>query len=499
MKTKAVLIVILLILAGSSSSGEPSSPSPPPNALVIVVDTSWSCDRWMGDFRTLARQAALTLRPGDYLEIIAARPGNPTIKLAQTVRSDSAEDARSIDAALAAIRAQFLSEASLADALEMALERLTGTCSKKGIANTVTITFTDGQMGDNEAKRVLELSEKFDTTGCQLYLTGTRNTNRNILIAASKKNKLKWFLIREANPGIWLQAIVEKHPVTEAKQEQAPQPKSSELAKAEEKIGTQPEESQTTKDKPQDQITGQPQAQTPEGSGYHITVGSTVEVSPLTRPPGSEITVPPQGLPLEANEPSGPVAEQQPVVEPVEQPPEKVEVPQRSFWAWLKRAFHGYWWLIPTAVVLAGLVLVISQSIAQARKWDGKVKASQKTARHNDPEVLVATSNGQSYQLGPPSSFHSANIGKGVGNAIRIADDSLEDRHARLYRKRTNFLLKNSARSPVTVNGSQIKPGGKCRLVLPSVIQLNDKTKLNLLRQKAGPSENRSDKNEPGK
>ena len=54
------------------------------------------------------------------------------------------------------------------------------------------------------------------------------------------------------------------------------------------------------------------------------------------------------------------------------------------------------------------------------------------------------------------------------------------DRHIRIYRKGRRLRLKNLGMTPVTVNGSQVNPKSKHRLVLPSIIRLNDKIKINL-------------------
>jgi len=463
MKTKALLITILSIVAGGSSNGELPSASPPPDALVIVIDTSWSCDRYMGDFLTLSRQAALTLRPRDYLEIIAAQPGSPRIKLAQTVKTGSAEEIKSIDAALATVRAQFLSTASRASALEVAFERLNNICSKKGITIASAILFTDCQMDNEEAKRLLTLADRFKEKGWSLYLTCDRKTaNRDILLGVNK-GKLACSIIAETNPAIWLEKKAEGL-TAKTKDEKALEPKPPEQPSV-----PPPGESR------QDHITGQPQ--TPLTPGYRITtqIDSTVSFPP-TQLPGSEVGGPPQGPALEANEPPGPVAEQP----AVEQPPERVEVPQRSFWARLKGAFYSYWWLIPTAAVLTGLALLISQSIGQAHKWDTRVKGHLAASASSDPGMLVMRCGDQYYQLGPLDRFRSAHIGPGSKNTIRTPDITTGDRLLKLYRHRQDVMVKNLGAASIIANGIEVKPGRKHRLVVPSVIQVNEKTKLNL-------------------
>jgi len=147
------------------------------------------------------------------------------------------------------------------------------------------------------------------------------------------------------------------------------------------------------------------------------------------------------------------------------------------------------------------IAFILSKSLKNAKKWEEQADSHLKTTQHQNSGILIAKLNGQSYRLGPLDRFRTANIGSGTKNTIRIQDKSIFDRHIKIYRKANDLMLKNLARTSVTVNGTEVKSRCKRRLVVPSIIQLNDKTKLNLdvLMQKVKFSENRSTEDEQQK
>jgi len=471
MKTNVILIAIVLIAGGAYSSGQSPPPGQAPTALTIIVDTSWSCDRYETTFRSLARQAAATLRPGDYLEILAARPNSPAIKLATTIKTGSAEEIKSIDGVLATIHAQFLSTASIANALEVAFARLNEVSSKRGIAGVTAIVFTRCEISSEEAMRILALADKFNARNWSLYLTGTRNTNRDILVGANR-HTLRWCSISEANPALWLAKNEPEGPSAKKKEEPTP-----ELKPPEQLSVPSPIETRTTPDKPQDPLAGQRRVPTSQGGGLSVTtrVDAITSFGPLPGLPDNEAGAPPDGPVAEPNKPSKPV-----VVPPEPEPPRKeVAGSGHSFWARLKGAFYTYWWLIPLAAVLGGLVIVISKDMVKAGRWDTRKKGHLASASR-DPKRLVLRYGDYSRELGRVDRFRSIHIGPGKQNTIRTPGSTAGERHLKLYRRGSDVMLKNLATSSVLANGIEVKPKCKQRLVVPSVIQLNDKTKLNL-------------------
>jgi hypothetical protein len=174
--------------------------------LVPILDTRWSCEQEMGDFRALARQAVASLAPGDYFELISAHAGKPRIQLAQTIRTGDAQELKSVDAALGKIHSYFLADASLPNALDLAVRRLGEACSKRQVEHVAIIVFTDGQVSNTHARQILQLAEKIAARGWSLYLTGTKDTNRLLLVAAGKGSR-NWSVLSEVNPELWLRQL----------------------------------------------------------------------------------------------------------------------------------------------------------------------------------------------------------------------------------------------------------------------------------------------------
>ena len=172
--------------------------------MTIVIDTSWSCGDDMSEIRTLARQGVARLGLYDSVEILSAHSVRPRIRLAQTIHYGTLSQTSTVTRTLAEIRDGFLTDARVSNALKMALDRLDNTFSKQRYTKAVVIVLSDGHLNNRDAGRFLQIAEQFKKRNWPLYITGDRNTNKNLLIAASK-GKINWSSISEANPAMWLQ------------------------------------------------------------------------------------------------------------------------------------------------------------------------------------------------------------------------------------------------------------------------------------------------------
>jgi hypothetical protein len=457
MKTKGIPIILFLTLVDASCFGQQTTPRPEATALTVIIDIGPLCRPHLPSFCTLTRQAVLTLQPGDYLEIIAARTNRPTLKLAQTIRTAGAEEIRSIDAALATTRAQFLSNASVAKALGMALWRLDETCRKKNITRVMAIVFSDGQIAGADAQRVLELADEFKKRGWSLYVTGTMNTNKDLLVGANK-GRFTWSLIEEAQPAIWLQN-------NDSGRATGAMPTLPPLLGT--NVPTGPILTGPTS--APDGVTGMHYETTQQGPGYQVTVDTKIKVA---QQPGDAALL--QGLVVEPNEPSRPLT-----ASALEASPKTTS--ERSRWTRLKELPSRYWWLVlPLAVVLAGMIWITIHGTREARRLAEKTEGYLAAGPARHIGILMVRWGEQSYELGSLDRFRSSSIGPGSKNTIRIPGTTTTDQHLRLYKKGPDLMVKNVAPSPCRVNGLEVKPGHKLRLVVPAVIQLNDHTKLHL-------------------
>lgn len=150
------------------------------------------------------------------------------------------------------------------------------------------------------------------------------------------------------------------------------------------------------------------------------------------------------------------------------------------------------------AILTVGVGVILLRGTREARRWRVDMNSRLKKSRPNDDGVLIAKLNGQSYRFGKLDRFRSIRVGSDVNNTIRISDKSVEGRHLEIFKKDNQLMLRNLAKSPVIANNTEVKSGQRHQLVIPSIVKLNDKIKLNLEldRPKIHPGESQSDKNE---
>jgi len=478
MKGMLIFTLWIVVLACSSSPAETDLHRPDKLALTVIIDTSWSCENEIPQFRTLATQSAGGLTPGDYLEVISAHAGTAKIRYAQIMKTGDPDEVKAVASALEGIHTSFLTWADIGKALELAFKRLEKVSSQKGFMAAAVIVFTDGKLSANETRGVLQLAAKFEERGWALYLTGTKGSNRALLIAANQ-GKLRWSLLSEANPQMWLQKEIR------------PEPKCQEI-----ELG-------------------------PESKQILETGGPVGTETPSDR---QAVQIPDLSLdtPVEPNIPGSweqPFFEQEPVDEIVTQTPLAVELnepaPESAAQTDEEISAQSGWWqslgtklrimfgsgIIVAMAVLAVVGLVVSATAVgrrQAGDWDKKVSSRLKGLPSQDTGTLVAKLNGRTHHLGRLDHLKAVHIGSGPKNTIRVQDKAISERHVRIYRHSRKLMLRNIGRAPIAVSGSPVKPGGKHRIVMPSVIQLNDKTKISLarLRPKAHSGPDRSDEND---
>jgi hypothetical protein len=534
MKKKVILSMLLLVTFVNSLWAQTSLPEQKPVALTIILDTSWSCDDDMANFASLARKAvSSSLNPGDDLEIISAQSGNPKIRLSQTLRSAGPLEINNITTVLVRVRSGFLSNANVSRALEMAIQRLDNPWPQKKYRNAAVVIFSDGKLSNNDASRVVKLSSELRKRGWSLFMTGSRDTNKKLLVAASQ-NRLKWSLITDANPSAWLQDL--HTPPTEEKQSVAATSPDKiividEKSKEKESKPAKPVKDKDKEDESSDEKQAKAQQSEPaerlkseekevpaieklpeekEGSAQisqqHLAesvqkkdrvevrtlVDSRVAITPSDEKTTNLETVPSEEHAQEANEPkpevSGEIEAEQPNTPQEPNIPVEIQLESKPKKAWGKIL---RWILIPIASLLIILVLVLFTGLRNANQWKQRAGSYLKQTEHQRSGVLLAKLNGQSYRLGQWDRFKAAHVGKDTNNSIRVMNDkSIEDRHLIIYRKGKDLWIRNLARTSVLANGTEIESRHKHRLVVPAVIQLSDTTKLSLelIRQKSNPT-----------
>ena len=482
MRTKLMLTILLPWFQTCAFGAAPAS-AHDPMAMTIIVDASGSCGRHMPDFASLSGQAIFSgLAHGDYLEVISAHGGRPRIRVAQTIKSARVEEVERITTIVQGIRGDFLSDARMSTALALALKRLEDTCTERHFKDAVVIVFSNGALSNDDAENVIQLADRFQEHGWGLYFTGTSTTNRKLLVASSQK-RLHWSLISQANPVVWL-----------AQRQQALHKERPAPAKIEQDGSAAIAPART------DPVANTMEKEETGTSDYRIRTSFNVDVSspaasdkpPVTRTEALETTrseeagtdaVPMADAPGEA-------AKQQPGL-------------WQSFQQRLRRMpGKALLWILPLLLGLAAAIAVLfSRGFRKARQWSARTNTKLQTGKKEDAGILVIRFNDQTYRLGRPDKVKAVHIGSGEKTTVRIADKSLSARHLCIYRRGNSLMLKNLSHTPVVANSNIVKPRHTANLVIPSVIKLNERVKLNLDLLKPQPSprttDNRSARNEP--
>ena len=441
MKNTIVLLLLFVLAVGNSSAVEEIADEP--LALVGVIDPSWSTEKTAIDAsKSLTRQTYAGLRSGDYMEIITAHSGKPKLRYALPVSVDRSQQLKELNDVLKGISWEFLADAKIAPALEMAYTRL----EKQKRKNAVAIIFSDGKLSDSDAQEVITFAAKYKAEGWRLWLTGTSATNRKLLVAAHR-GLFNFSLISEANPIEWL-----KRPEPE-KREESESPKPNPPATQQIPMEAEMKSSMSV--------------ETSIDHKVQMERSTTIKpaILPLPKPVAEPNTV--KTAPVVKDAPV-PVAKEpvKPKVAPVTPKPQKS---QRS-WSWL-------WWTLGVLAIIATiLILLMARGIVNARSWSAAVRERLRKTK-SDKGILMARIGDRMQRLGPVTRFHAAHIGRGAGNTIRITDAGVADKHVRIFRKGADIMLQNLAAKPIKVNGIELKQK-RTRLVLPSTIELGESAKV---------------------
>jgi hypothetical protein len=138
--------------------------------------------------------------------------------------------------------------------------------------------------------------------------------------------------------------------------------------------------------------------------------------------------------------------------------------------------------IIPIAILLTMILGAVGLILYATSKSTSK-STSQKAADadENKQHHLIAFVFDQRYDLGPLDALSEITVGKGIGSAIYIDNETIEDKHLRIFRNRHGLKVQNLASSPITVNGVELTSRRKTILDLPADIQLTPEVAVTIL------------------
>jgi hypothetical protein len=139
------------------------------------------------------------------------------------------------------------------------------------------------------------------------------------------------------------------------------------------------------------------------------------------------------------------------------------------------------WWayLVIAAVGIAagiGCTLLVRHLLSANERRQSHPPAQEVAGA--DAGELVAQADGREIALGPLGEVHRFSIGSGPLAAVLLKGKGIHARHVALQQDGGKFRLCNRSRRPIQVNGVTVCGGGRCRLVMPAEIRVNNDIKV---------------------
>lgn len=434
MKTK-LLWVTLLTLIICISPGFADTPADKNIALCLIWDAGSSNRSVWQDLHALARQSFSSLRPGDYLEVISADPWEAHIRISQTpYRADL-----DFTQQLQLIDCQWIGDTDVMKALELGISRMRGFITSHPDIQPVFIVLSDGKLRDSEASSCAPLTESLIASGWKLYFTGSKDTNRKLLVEAGQ-NKVHWSLLQKADCGSWI---------------------------ADARPPEQPASPVEEPSKPKVEII-KPEPIWPE---------PVIILQPIIQSePAKEDTapIPVKHLIPEPNKLSDTMA-----ILPIITEPNYATEPQTAEPNYpVSESSESNWWIFPLCgglIVLLGVLGAIMRIAQKSSKaWKDRIDKHMKALKTTDTATLLVRYKDRTWHLGQLQRLNKIYIGSGPKNTLRLFDKEIAVQHALLYVKRGTLWFKNLSSKPIVINGYTLKSKHKTHLSLPSMINLSD-------------------------
>jgi len=430
---RKIVLLLLIPFLCANTYGNNTADQTQALAVSVVLDISPPMKKHASSTTAIERQVFTSLKRGDYIELISAHHKTSRLRLAQFIKSADTEEVKTLSTIAGNIKYADWLDSDVAAAFDMAYRRFDQISKKQRFGKYIILILTDGNLKNSEASRIRHIAGKCNERNWLAYVTGTHYTNRHILTAAAGKDDLHWSLISDACPAVWLSEIRKSLAVKEDKTPiRKPPPKQL--------LPVRPPTPSSSQQKPS------PKTET------ILAKTATVKADPPPKPKA------------QPKRPAVKLALKPSAIKPIQ--------PARRLWPWLVLL------LILVAIIVGA---ILSKNFKEYKILQEKLRARlAKIRRHKNNKMLNASYNGRTFRLGTLARLRAVHIGSGPHNSIKITDDSITDRHLKIYRKRRNLMVRNLARTSIFVRHSEVKPGHEHPLVLPTVLQLSEKVKLEL-------------------
>lgn len=434
--------------------------------LSVILDASPNSNKQWNILRALLLESVHNLREGDKLQILAARPGNPSTKITTAIGKPDGFERNMVIEVVSGIHREFLFGADLAKAMKAASDSLRENESKY---QCCLMVLTDGKVSNGQAGQIQRLSSMLRANGWPMCITCDGKEANSQLLAAGNRGEIDLRFIDRPLLSQWIGSVRS--------------PGGSDVVSA----GDESEVEPTAADKVGDNATAtdssslQPAIEEGNASDRPAIVQKgPVDVRIVDMPPfpaGGRAST------QDTSEAHDLSSGQPAVAEGTTQ--SQVEAQKSD--GETKRA--GRPRLFLTVAVTAGGLLVAGLCAAAlfVLKDVRSVIRSLSDLTTNDTQSehiashIVAYAGDQRQDLGDMDTITEITIGRDLGSTMYIDNESVSDTHVRIFKGRKALKVQNLAGASVTINSTELPPKAKMRLALPADIELIPGVSVTLL------------------
>ena len=435
---RLILISLILLMPTSLIYGVENMPAKniKPNVFAGVIrDKSPTSEKKWNIQHALNVEIIHSLRDGDWLKEWVARPGRPFVLIDTMITANGFEKNYIINNISGTSKEWFFS-ANIPRTMETTFESFR---KNDKDYQCCLIIITKGKMSNKEADQIRRYASIFKVRGWPVCIVSDKKeTNRRLLIAGNN-DEFDIQFIDEASISDWINNVRRNSahkelPLKEATIKQ-PEPKAQQDAVTPSKPD----------DKSSDVISASQKAEGP------------IEVKIVGLPDKKAVD---DGVNAKTKE-----------VKAKQQGKEGSKKNDR------KRLISKIVWPVITILVTLGLMSLI---VFSKGKSATKSRATDQTD-DNMPSHLIVFYRDQRYDLGSLDALGEIFIGSGIGSTIYIDNETVEDKHIRIFNSRRELKIQNLAGLPIIINGLELTHRRKSILDLPVDIELTSDVTVTVL------------------
>jgi len=472
MKRLLLILALLSIALISTEDALSASKAERHVFLSVILDSRPNNDKQWNILRALLLKGVHSLREGDKLEILVARPGNPSTKISTVLgQPDSFERDRIIEV-VSGVHKEFLFGADLGKAMKAAFDSLRENDSRY---QCCLMVLTDGRVDDRQADQILRLSSVFRTRGWPVCITCDGKEASRQLLAAGNRRELDLRFIDRPFLQQWLSSVrlAGRSDVVSVGDE----------SEAESTDADKVEGDATATDSPslQPAIEQDKTASRPAVEDKDLVNVRIVNMPSFVTGRGAATRKAPEANDVPSEQPATIGDSEESRSGTKEPDDETTQTGRRKPFLTLAVAAGGLLAIGLFAAVL--FVLKDGRSLDKFRS-DLTVRDAQNQCIASR---IVAYVGDRRQDLGDADTVTEITIGRGLSSTVYIDDESVRDTHLRIFKARKTLKAQNLANAPVMINGTELRPKAKMQLALPADIELAPGLSITLLTEPIEP------------